>query len=130
MSVLVTGYGSIAFSSEKFIRTILRLLFVSLRVLQIVNMSGNSFRVEKLSTSNYEVWRVQMRCFLVHNKLWHTVRHTDARPSAADAEHACALILLHVEEMHFATQQWHMGPAASTCWAESRCLSVGVCPQA
>jgi hypothetical protein len=64
-----------------------------------------------MDTCEHEVWRVQMRCFLVHNKLWHTVRHTDARPWAADAEHACALILLHVEEMHFATIQ-HLESAA------------------
>ena len=67
---------------------------------------SNVIRIDKLGTTNYEIWRVQMRCFLVHHRLWDAVRfeHT-AAPSAADAERACALILLHVEEMHFATIQ-------------------------
>jgi hypothetical protein len=77
-------------------------------VLQIVNMSGNVVRIEKLGTDNYEVWCGQMRCFLIHNKLWHAVSfEPTAKPSKADADHACALILLHVDVMHFATIQ-HM----------------------
>jgi hypothetical protein len=78
-------------------------------------MSGNTFRIEKLGTSKYETWRVQMRCFLSHRGLWHTVRiDPDALPPAADSERACALILLHVEELHFATIQ-HLEDA-DACW--------------
>jgi hypothetical protein len=69
-------------------------------------MSGSNIRIEKLGTDNYEVWRTEMRCYLLHNKLWHAVQFgQDAAPSKADAEHACALILLHVERMHCATIQ-------------------------
>jgi hypothetical protein len=82
-------------------------------------MSG-SIRIEKLSTINYEVWCVQMSCHLVHHKLWHTVRvHPSAQPSEADDNHACALILVHVEELHFATIQHRQ--SASEIWkARSR----------
>jgi hypothetical protein len=55
-----------------------------------------------------------MRCFLIHNKLWHAVSfEPTAKPSEADteADHACALILLHVDVMHFATIQ-HVTNAA------------------
>jgi hypothetical protein len=64
-------------------------------------MSGNVVRIEKLGTDNYEVWCVQMRCFLFHSKLWQAVRFEPTeKPSKADAEHACALIPLHVDVMH------------------------------
>jgi hypothetical protein len=77
-----------------------------------VNMSGNVVRIEKLGTDNYEVWCIQMRCFLIHNKLWHAVSfEPTAKPSEADADNACALILLHVDVMHPASIQ-HMANAA------------------
>jgi hypothetical protein len=69
-------------------------------------MFGNSICIEKLGTDNNEVWRVQMRCYLVHSKLCHTVKFApDTVPRKADVDHACALILLHVDVMHFATIQ-------------------------
>jgi hypothetical protein len=69
-------------------------------------MSGSNVRIEKLGADNYEVWRTEMRCYILHNKTWHAVQFAqDAVPSKADAEHACTLILLHVERMHYATIQ-------------------------
>jgi hypothetical protein len=57
--------------------------------------------------------KVQMRCYLIHSKLWKCVKfENDAQPSASDAERACALILLHIEEMHCANIQ-HLECAAS-----------------
>jgi hypothetical protein len=76
------------------------------------NMSESNIRIEKPGTSNFEVWQVQMRCYLIHSKLWKCVKsEDDAQPSASDAERACALILLHVKEMHNATIQ-HLECAA------------------
>jgi hypothetical protein len=77
------------------------------------NMSGSSIRIEKLGTANYEVWHVHMRCYLIHSKLWQCVKfEDDAQPSASGAERACAFILMHVEEMHYAAIQ-HLECAAS-----------------
>jgi hypothetical protein len=83
-------------------------------------------RIVKLGTDNYEVWCVQMRCFLIHNKLWHAVSFEPAaKPSEADADHACARILLHVDVMHFATIQ-HMTNAADVWDALAKSSRGGV----
>jgi hypothetical protein len=69
-------------------------------------MTGSNIRIENLGTDKYEVWCVQMRCYLIHSKLWHAVRvEPDQKPSAADNDHACALILLNVDVIHYATIQ-------------------------
>lgn len=51
-------------------------------------MSVQSVRIERLNTSNYEVWRVQMRCLLVHHGLWRAVQQrTGATSSAPGSAH-------------------------------------------
>jgi hypothetical protein len=66
------------------------------------------------------------KCFLIHSKLWHAVRFEPTeKPSKASAEHACALILLHVDAMHFATIQ-HMTNAADVWDALEKSARGGV----
>jgi hypothetical protein len=73
------------------------------------DMSVQTVRVDKLDRANYASWSVKMRCLLVHYGLWHAVvSHAegdeDDSASITTADHtqrACALIMLHVDDVYF-----------------------------